>query len=503
MLLALICVTGAALCRAEPALPLVRFAGVLVQGSTRYSPEDLLPLYRAELGAPIDERFVRRLTSGLRERYLEDGYFAPEITAASLVTESGVVVVTLVEPRVVRVDVTGAESRDVPALWALIAELKDSRPLARNAFGAWLARANAIDGLSVTGTLATVRSGGADRIASLAVSTTRWTGAARLDNRVPEAVGSVVLQGQAGYRFASDLAGTVQTAAAVSENVDRLRFAALAGSHGLDRRGTTAAWNISRSESRLPNPTDGVDDYTRTRTSLSFDAPLESTVATRIDGVASLQRYDVDDEETNGIALSKERIRTIGLGLTLARVSANGRRQDADLSVTRGLDVLGARVGVDAPGAEPEFTRFNLGYRAAQPFGAAWRASVAFEAQASADRLPVAEQFHIGGSELGGAFDPASIGGDQGFGSRVEVARRLASFRFAQNPELYTYADQGVVHSRDGDTDHVASLGLGVRFSVERYATSLEIATPIDEPASDPYGARGTRVFFALARAFP
>src|SRR5262245_7698836 len=231
----------------------MRLAGVVVEGSARSTPQDLLPLYRADLGAPVDERFCRRVAAALRARYRSDGYYAPDVVETTLSREAGIVVVTLVEPRVVRVNLAGGVGRDEPELLALVAALKNEQPLARDSFRAWLAHANAIPGLSVAGSLASVRQGGAERVADLSVSSSRWGGVARIDNRVPDAVGHAVLQAQAGYRFATERADTVQAAIALADRVDRLRFAALAGSHDLDASGTTAAWNVSRSESRLPN----------------------------------------------------------------------------------------------------------------------------------------------------------------------------------------------------------------------------------------------------------
>lgn len=70
-----------------------------------------------------------------------------------------------------------------------------------------------------------------------------------------------------------------------------------------------------------------------------------------------------------------------------------------------------------------------------------WRLAADLHAQATPDRLPVSERFFIGGNQLGGAFDPATLSGDLGLGGRV-AAERTLPMRGLDSPLLgYAYYD--------------------------------------------------------------
>jgi hemolysin activation/secretion protein len=187
-------------------------------------------------------------------------------------------------------------------------------------------------------------------------------------------------------------------------------------------------------------------------------------------------------------------------------VNASGRRHDLTLSLAQGLDSLGAHTMVQASGQQPDldYQRYVLSYRLAQQIGERWSATLGVQGQWSADNVPESERFIIGGRQLGGAFDPASVTGDRGVGARAEAARIGSLPRLNLPVQTYAYVDYGMARSNSDavPSDSASSAGGGVRMSYGSLSGSLEVATPIEEPHSNPLAQQGTRVFFSLTKTF-
>lgn len=487
---------------AEPQL-----AGVIFEGASHYSPEALLPLYRAELGKPLDAAMQTRIAAGLVARYDADGFLPPAVDLAASHTNAGVLIFTVKEPAVRRVAVSGKEFVTDVRFWQQLDELKAQTPLARRSFHEWLARVNRVDGMFVTGTVSPFGMAGADYMAQLRVTPNALGGLVHIDNQAPEAVGNEIVQGMVAYRFADPRAGQLSLAGAAAVDVDRLRFVAIAGTHGFDDAGRAFEWSASRSKSKLPGAVaDDPNDYKRSRITAGLRSPLYRGTTSTLDAWTMLQLYDVDQVDSAGVTVSDERIRSVELGVSTALMGAAGRRHDVTLSIGRGLEVFGAKLAEQpgTPQPDGDFLRFVLSYRLAQPIGERWTVSLGAQGQWSSDDLPESERFFIGGRQLGGAFDPASVTGDRGVGARAEIAHTETIPRLTLPLQSYVYVDYGLVRSNEPDfpSDSAASIGAGVRMSFRTYSGSLEVATPLREPSSNPLAENGTRFFFAFTKTF-
>src|SRR4030095_12693517 len=107
-------------------------------------------------------------------------------------------------------------------------------------------------------------------------------------------------------------------------------------------------------------------------------------------------------------------------------VAANRGRHELSFAIDRGLDAFGAEItepdGFTTP--DLDYTRLELTYRLTPPFRDNWTFALSMQGQKTNDVLPVSERFLIGGRQLGGAFDPASVSGDRksvGEGKRGET----------------------------------------------------------------------------------
>jgi hemolysin activation/secretion protein len=498
-------VAGAALSNAD-----TRLAGVVFDGVSAYTPEALLPLYRPRLGQTVGGEFERELEDAVRSRYTADGYLTPAVTTAATHGASGVLIVRVDEPAVRKVNIVGREFATNPRFWTELAALTREEPLRRRAFDEWLDRMNDLGGIVVQGSIVPIESGAAGYTMDLRVSPSRWSGIVAIDNRAPDLLGNELAQAQVGYRFGDRRPTLLRAAAAVAIDTDRLRFGSLAGTHTFNDLGSAFDWSYSASTSRLPTiAADGsttTDDYERSRSTIGARSPLRKSATLRVDAWSTLQLYDVETFDEAGERLRTERLRSIEIGSSLTALGGARRRHDASFSITRGLDAFDAEIVEPgrSDGAELDYTTYELAYRLTQPFLDTWTLSVALQGQATGDRLPVSERFLIGGRQLGGAFDPASVTGDQGIGGRVEVARRM-HVPFVPVPvEPYVYYDHGASFPNDSDyrDDRAASVGTGIRATIGKISTYVELAQPVIEPDSNPLADEGMRVFVSFSQRF-
>jgi hemolysin activation/secretion protein len=482
-----------------------RLAGVMFDGVSAYTPEDLLPLYRDSLGTPFDDALKTRIAAQLCARYEHDGFLAPSVETLDSKAHPGVLVFSVHEAAVRQVSVDGRDYAVDPRFWQAVADLQGTRPLRERTFDEWLTRVNRLDGIDVRGALEPLVDGGYE--ADLHVAPSRMTGFVHVDNRAPESVGYEVMQALVSYRYSDAHAGQLYAGAAVAADVDRLKSGIVGGSHAITDGGSALEWSYNRSTSRLPNPyASGDDEYDRERATAGLRVPLYRDAAIRLDGWTTTQMYDVDERAPTGSLVSRDRIRSVELGTSASALGSQTRRHDVAFAIAHGLDAFGAKA-IEASGLpQPDlgYWRCTLAYTLVQQFDELWSATLSFEGQTSNDRVPTSERFFIGGRQLGGAFDPASVSGDRGVGARLEVARYVSVPRLSIPVQTYAYGDYGRIEANDATepSDDAASIGAGFRIGFGKLSADLEVAAPIEDPQSNPLADVGTRVFFSLTQRF-
>lgn len=474
---------------------------VMFEDAPSLSLDSLLPAYRSALGGPLDEAVVQRVADGVVSHYRGQGYLAPAPRVLRVLRDAGVLIMAVQEPRVEQVQVRGREHAPESGFWELVRELKAIRPLSRQAFAAWLERANG-SGVGVRGTLVRSSVRPHEYVAVLQIAERRWQGLVHVDNRGPAQLGHEIAQLSVSYRWPREELGFLRLYAAAAADHERLRFLGIAGGHRLRDRGDALKWKYARSTSTLPI----VDaprevDYERERAELTYELPLLRRTRQRADVFVGLRSYDLDQFLDDGRRLRRDRIRALELGFDGIAVVDGGSRHSLSLLASRGLEGLGASLA--PPGAKEDFTALEIEYGFRRRLDDRWSVFADIVGQFSPDRLPSSERFFIGGRSLGGAFDPATLGGDQGLGARVGTERRFA---MPHLPTLtaFGYYDHGWVWSHDParPADHAGSAGLGVRGSVAGLSWQVEVGAPVRDPETPTLLNDEARVFFSLTQRF-
>lgn len=487
---------------AAPAVRAAPFAALMFEDAPALSPHELQAAYQGALGDTLDDALAEQVADALVDHYQARGYLAPAPRPVRRHDPAGVLVMELREPRVTRVQVNGREHVDDDGFWALVRELRATRPLSRAAFDAWLRRANGF-GFAVRGSLIRDSAEPHEYVASLQVDQRRWSGLVHVDNRGPAQLGHEIAQLSVNYRFPREALGQVRVDVAAAVDHERLRYAGASGSHRLAARGERLRWKYARSESTLPVvDTSRSVDYDRERAEVGVVVPLTRRTRERRDLAIGLRSYDLDQFLDDGRRLRRDRIRAVQLGYDAIVATGSGARHSVEALISRGIDGLGASLWPE--GAEGDFSTVTAEYGYRRRLGDAWQWHSDVTVQVSGDRLPASERFFIGGRNLGGAFDPATLSGDQGLGVRVGLERSLPLPALARPLTAFVYYDHGWVWSND-DTrpaDDAGSTGAGLRGRVGDLDWSVEVGVPVRSPETPSLLEDDTRVFFALSQRF-
>lgn len=481
------------------------FSGMVLEDAPALGPADLLPAYADLLGQPMSDRLVVDVSGRLTRLYRDGGYFDPAPRVVRRLDAAGVLVLEVREPALADVRVNGREHVQDPDFWLLVRELQALRPLGPGAFDDWLARANSL-GVPVQGRLARSSSAPHQYVASLTVTERRWHGLAYIDNRGPEALGREIAQLSVGYRAVRPWVGQLRVDAAVAVDPDELTYVGAAGEHRITTGGTLLRWRAAHSTSTLPVAgTERSVDHDRRRAVLDVAVPMARQTRVFADLNLALHGYDLAQDLDDGQALRRDRIRAAAVSFDGAYAPDSRQRHRLTASVTQGLDGLGAKTWTrnDFDPVDGDFLVGRMDYRYQRQLDARWRAAADLHLQASGDRLPTSERFFIGGGRLGGAFDPATLSGDDGVGARLTIERTVAIDGVPFALTAFGYLDHSYVRSNGArPSDDAGSVALGARGVRRGLSVTLEVALPVVSPQTPSLIDDDARLLFSVSQRF-
>jgi hemolysin activation/secretion protein len=215
-------------------------------------------------------------------------------------------------------------------------------------------------------------------------------------------------------------------------------------------------------------------------------------------------------ESENGAQLFDDRLRVL-------RVTANytvndGRNANfAYVEASQGLSVLGASRGGGAnlsrSNGRADFTKVAASLTRQQTLSEHWSFQTALSGQKAAQPLLLPEQFALGGTRFGRAYDPAEITGDDAVAGSLELRYgRSVDSRLLRSYQLYAFYDVGAVWNQDvsdgTQRQSLASAGAGIRGTLpQNVAASLEIAKALTRRVAAE-GDKPVRVFISLSASF-
>jgi hemolysin activation/secretion protein len=200
---------------------------------------------------------------------------------------------------------------------------------------------------------------------------------------------------------------------------------------------------------------------------------------------AEFEYRDLRQERFDALA-RHDRIPVVRTSLYTRAIAAGGALS-ARLTLSQGLDILGATQRGDPlasrPDASPDFTVLSGWVRWQRDLSGPFSLALAGQGQISSTPLLITEDIGLGGNRFLRGYNFSERSGDNGIMGSAELRYDWdEAFGLVRGMQLYAYADGGVVGNLDDGrgSGSLASGGGGIRTDITRdLDLDLELAVPL------------------------
>ena len=476
---------------------------VNIEGATVFSSADLAASFEPYLASRVGQAELNKIVADITDRYRRAGYILSYAVLPEQSVQSGIVSIRVVEGYIGDVRIEG-DARSAAAVRPVADRLRAERPLRTATLERALGLARNVPGVVIQDTrLSRSREDSARNELTIVVGADRLRGLAYSDNR-----GTIDGARMRGYSSLS--------AASLAIPGDQLQFdfftipsddfrflyGLLKGSAPIGSNGLRLAASASRGDQlqRL----DGPNQHGKSRQLIAdLSYPFLKSRAHSLVGHVSLGDWK-SEERRAGHVIQRDRLRVARAWAEIARGART--RVDARLGVSQGLDLGSATEKGDPLASRPfgsaKFTKFNADVQVAAPLADRLQLRLDSSAQFSTKSLLAPEEFALGGSRIGRAFDFNAVTGDRGIGGMIELSYRIGDVKGGPKAvEFFTYADGGGAFRKRASPglakeQWLAGAGAGARFAILGMFISGEVGVPLKRVNDN----REVRAFFSIAR---
>ena len=485
--------------------------GIKLEGATVYGEEQLQPLYASKLGTKVTLDDLNQIAADITAYYRNHGYILTRAIVPPQKANDGVFTLRIVEGFVNDVRLTGDVGKGNDDLLNAYAEkIRNAKPLNSETLERYLLLMQDLPGVEARAVLAPDDKvqGATDVIITITRRTVQ--GAVSLDNRAGTYLGN---EEATASVFLNNLIGRDdQTQLRVSNSIfDRsdMLFGEVRHTEPVDTEGTTVSFAANKVRTEPGGNLKDLDIHGDSGAfSLSATHPF---IRSRRENWYVNTDFTFRDVEvdTLGLSLYKDKTRVLTLGTAYDFVDSWAGINKLETSVGHGFNWDTGEGANDRSRANgnTDFTKMNGKVTRIQPIYGPFSLFASASGQYAYQALLASEEFTVGGSEFGSAYDPAEISGDSGVAARAELQfNQSVDSEYMPQYQLYTFYDIGKVWNRDAivgtedSHDSLASAGVGARFNLLTSTTaSVEGAVPMTREVASRDGAgNDPRVFFNL-----
>jgi hemolysin activation/secretion protein len=477
---------------------------VNIEGATVFTAAELAQSFEPFLASTVGQAELDRITADITERYRRAGYVLSYAVLPEQSVESGIVRIRVVEGYIDKIRLEGA-GRSAGAVRDIARRLGTERPLRKSTLERGLGLMRDLPGVIVTDArLSRSPRDPARHQLTIVLGTQRSKIVTYSDNR--GTIDGARMRGFSSVRLSSlAVPGDELELDLFAIPSDKFRFlyGQATASLPLGSDGLRLSAAVSRGDQllRLPGP-DQQGESRQLFVDLAF--PFAKSRRLSLVGHASLTDW-LSTQERGGTLVQRDRLQAVRAWMEFEW--GRKARFDGRLGVSLGLDVDDATDAGDPlasrSGAGGTFAKFDADLTFAAPLARRLMLRIETSAQYSTRPLLAPEEFALGGSRIGRAFDFNEVTGDHGVGAMLELTYRVADGGKRSGPvQLFGYVDGGGVFlERSGahpDEQWLASAGAGARLSVFGILYSGEVGVPIARSHID----RDPRLFFSATKAF-
>lgn len=480
-------------------------AAVNIEGATVFSSSELATTFEPYLASRIGQAELDSIAGAITQKYRDAGYLLSFAVLPEQSVVSGIVRIRVVEGFIDDVRFEGS-SRSIAAAKGIADLLKTERPVR----GATMEHAiGLIRDLPGTGlgdvSLSRLPGDPSRNQLTLALDEDRLRVLNYLDNR-----GTIDGARMRGYS-AFSLSSAVMPGDQIQVDLfaipsDRFRFFFVQGKYGApigaDGFRLVASAAMGNQVQRLSGPNQ--KGWSR-QLIADLSYPFQKSRAGSLTGHIALADWE-SKERRAGATIQRDRMQIVRGWFDF--MWAGRSRIDGRIGLAKGIDLWSATDKGDPlasrPGASGTFAKLNLDVQVTRAIGQRFYLRADAAGQMASRPLLAPEEFALGGSRIGRAFDFNEVTGDHGFGGMLELGYRLGDVRSdLKGVDLFAYADGGGAFRQKSvpgflDSQWLAGAGAGARFTVAGVTFTGEVGVPLARTGRD----RSPRGFVSATKAW-
>jgi hemolysin activation/secretion protein len=491
---------------------------VVVEGVEAYPAAEFEALYAELRGTSVSLLDVYRVRDAITTRYRNDGYVLSQALIPAQRVEGGVVRIRVVEGFVNDVLFEG-DVPDAAQRFASSAEaIRASRPLRIDVLERHLLLLDDLPGIDARTVLRPAEgvTGGTDLV--FVLERQLWRGQVGVNNRGSKSIGP--WQADA-YAEGNTLDGRLSARTVAAAPLSELALVDVGYAHWIGDQGTSLSFGVRRNWSSPGVELNKIESVTSSvRFGVNHPLIRSRTETLRL-GLEFSGRETQSSVGQTAQGSTEDRIRVLAASLSYDWADSLGGTNVLQLTYTQGLPILNSidgrpasagRLATSRADGNDDFWKLGLTFQRVIPLAERWGASFLFQGQYTDVALFSSEEFGIGGSSLGLAYDPSAVTGDIGYGAKLEITRTLAREE-APGVQLFWYFDHGRVDNwRRGDVaggntgqtfqwQVLNSTGFGARMQFPGgVSSSVTAAKPLNDHQAT--GDQVWRLFFTLSASF-
>jgi hemolysin activation/secretion protein len=462
---------------------------LVVDGAASIPPGKIAATWQAYRGRTIDEKQLYAIAQAIGTVYANSDIALYSIFIPPQKFDGGPVHIRVVEGYVDAVAIEGnTNGADLSLLKNYAAKIVADRPLHRSVLAREVLLMSSIAGLTV-GSKFEPLPGGAPGAVRLRLGVLRKTFQYGLDftNQGASVLSRVQLGANVVANSVFREGDRTQLLFGMPIDINRYQYYGINHIEPIGDDGATVTINVGNLVTHAKGTLIGGNAVIA---SIQGSYPVILATKENLTVTADLDAID-SSNAVLGSTLSDERTRAARVGVSYAVQDESDAITGGTLTLSQGIDGLGARRGGPAFGG-PSFTKITTRLVREQPLPWDFVARLRASAQYTPDHLPASEQLAYGGLDFGQGFETSALFGDEGIEAYGELAYKIPDTPiqpWLSGSEIFISADWARVYNihtiYQYKNDSGSSAGIGVRTKLlGKVGVQLEVARVLQEPRS-------------------
>ena len=485
---------------------------LFIQGKSIYDKRALKPLYKSYLKKELTLKNIYEIAQKITNKYRNDGYILSKAIVPPQKINDGVVHLRVIEGYIDKIKIQGPVRGPRKLINKYKKNILKSRPLRAHDLERYLLLIDDLPGVTAKSILTPSEDKPSATTMTLILADKAFVGHIGADNRGSkfngpyQFLGGVTVNSLLGDHSRAGLQGVL------TSQTEELLFLNAFYDLPINQEGTRFFFSSSVSESE-PGSTLKQFDINGDSTSITLRL-THPFLRSRGENLTGHLGFSGRNSTTKilGLLDSEDRLRVMNMGVSYDYADEYKGVNLIRLNLSKGLNIFDATESgssnLSRSQGKSNFTKLTGNLMRIQSLSPSWNLLGAASWQYSFDKLLASEEFGVGGSQYGRAYDSSEITGDHGIAFKVELQKAFRpAWDYLSDFQLYSFLDYGSVWNKvqtstGAKRQDLTSIGLGMRFNI---TDSISGYLEMNQPISDNVAAEGNkdpRLFFSLSNRF-